>query len=322
MRKRFGAALAVLAVALLATSAPAQAASHRHIILPGTGPGAPGTVHAMTAFTGAGYYYAGGSQTFSGTDYVQGMGANVLVTQPFVPNTPNGGAYDHSLADLVINETTSGVAGNAMEAFIAVEPNVWGDFKPHLGVCAWHNSVANGCYTGGANWVDNGANPVDLGSDLSADVGTAKTLIIKYFNTGCGTASTGWWVQYGSAQVGCFTPAAFGGSTWSTAKFTETDGEYYYNGVNHPGTSNDKPCGDMGNGNFPAVGAGYIASYTLYGASPSTLVPSLFLHADTDTAAYTAAFTSGTTTRSIYYGGPGYKFVSGVATTPGNVGSC
>ena len=38
--------------------------------------------------------------------------------------------------------------------------------------------------------------------------------------------------------------------------------------------------------------------------------------------AYDAAFTSGTTTRSFYYGGAGYKFVSGVATTPGNVGSC
>jgi len=275
-----------------------------------------------TPFNGAGYYYAGGSQTFSGTDYVQGWGGNAYVAKPFIPNTPTGGVYDHAVTDLVVNETTSGIAGNAIEAGIAVNRNVWGDFNPHLFVCAWHNSVDNGCWTGGANWVDNGANAVDVGSDLSADIGTSKAIIIKYFATGCGAASTGWWVQYGTAQVGCFTPTAFGGSTWSTSKFVQAFGEYHYNGVNNPGTSNDKPCGDLGNGTAPGVGAAYISSVTLYGASPGTLTPSLTLFTPTDANAYDAAFTSGTTTRSFYYGGAGYKFVSGVATTPGNVGSC
>jgi hypothetical protein len=174
-------------------------------------------------FNGAGYYYAGGSQTFSGTDYVQGWGGNAYVAKPFVPNTPTGGVYDHAVTDLVVNETTSGIAGNAIEAGIAVNRNVWGDFNPHLFVCAWHNSVDNGCWTNGA---------------------------------------------------------------------------------------------------APGVGAAYISSVTLYGASPGTLTPSLTLFTPTDSSAYDAAFTSGTTTRSFYYGGAGYKFVSGVATTPGNVGSC
>jgi hypothetical protein len=317
----------VVLVSLLALPSVSQAAPHKggRIVNPGHGithraPSAP-----RTPFTGAGYYFAGGTQTFSGTDFVRGIGANVLITQPFVPNTPNGGgAYDHSLADLVVNETTSGVTGNVMEAFVAVEPNVWGDFKPHLGVCAWHNSVTNGCYTGGANWVDNGANPLNIGADLTADIGTTKALIVRYVTTGCGAASTGWWVQYGSAQVGCYTPAAFSNSGFSTAKFVSANGEYYYNGVNNPGTGNDKPCGDMGNGNAGAIGTGaaYLSSFTIYDASPSTLTASLTLTTPTDSNAYTAAFTSGTTTRSIYYGGAGYKFTAGVASTPGNVGSC
>jgi hypothetical protein len=224
---------------------------------------------------------------------------------------------------LIVNETTSGVAGNAMEAFVAVEPNVWGNFNPHLGVCAWHNSVDNGCYTGGTNWIDNPANPLNLGADLSADIGTGKSLIIVYASTGCGTASTGWWVQYAGTYVGCYTPAAFGGSTWSTAKFVQADGEYYYNGVNHPGTSNDKPCGDLGNGLYPGTGAGYIASLSTVNPSPAGLVSSFTLHPDTDSGAYSANWTvPGSTTRSIYIGGAGYKFVSGVATLPGTAGSC
>lgn len=211
MRKKLAAIVAAILIGLTGTaagSAPAQAAPHagRHIVPTGAGGGyAVASKHkasakTLTAFNGAGYYYAGGSQTYGGTDFSRGLGANIFISKPFVPNTPNGsGTYDHSLLDLIVNETTSGVAGNAMEAFVAVEPNVWGNFNPHLGVCAWHNSVDNGCYTGGANWVDN---------------------------------------------------------------------------------------------------------------------------PDTDSGAYSAAFTAVTTTRSIYIGGAGYKFVSGVATAPGNVGSC
>jgi hypothetical protein len=307
--------------------ASAEAVGHAsgHIVPPGAG----GSAHAakakaLTAFNGAGYYYAGGSQTYGGTDFSRGLGANIFISKPFVPNTPNGGGtYDHSLLDLIVNETTSGVAGNAMEAFVAVEPNVWGNFNPHLGVCAWHNSVDNGCYTGGTNWIDNPANPLNLGADLSADIGTGKSLIIVYASTGCGTASTGWWVQYAGTYVGCYTPAAFGGSTWSTAKFVQADGEYYYNGVNHPGTSNDKPCGDLGNGLYPGTGAGYIASLSTVNPSPAGLVSSFTLHPDTDSGAYSANWTvPGSTTRSIYIGGAGYKFVSGVATLPGTAGSC
>lgn len=319
MRKRIGAALAVLAVALVAAAgSPAYATTPKAP----KGFHMPGTKRALTAFNGAGYYYAGGSQTLSGTDTAGGLTANVLVTKPFVPNTPKSGLYDHSLADLAVSATTSGPAGNAIEAFVAVEPNVWGDFNPHLGVCAWTGGVDVGCYTGGTTWVDYAPNATNLGADLTADIGTSKQLEILYASTGCGGRPTGWWVAYGGNWIGCYTDQTFS-TSFTSAKFLQAFSEYEYNGVNNPGTSNDKPCGDMGKGGTPGTGQSYIASLSMLNQSPSTLVTSFTLFTPTDQPAYDANWTvPGSTTRSFYYGGAGYKFTAGVASTPGNVGSC
>jgi hypothetical protein len=273
-----------------------------------------------TPFNGAGYYYAGASQTLSGSDSALGWGGSVLVTKPFVPNVTNSsGVYDHAVADIVISQDTTGIAGNTVEAGIAVNRNVWGDFNPHLFACAWHNSVAYSCWTGGADSVDNGANPISLGSDLSADIGTSKAVQVYWANTACGTSSSGVFVFYAGTWVSCYKQSVFGAG-WTSSKFFQAFGEYHYNGANNPGTSNDKPNGDLGNGNAPGVGAAYISSVTLAFPSPSTLTTSMTLFTPTDSGAYSAAFT-GATTRSIYYGGAGYKFVGGVATLPGNVGS-
>jgi hypothetical protein len=298
---RIGLTLVVL-ISLLALGSPAQA----------------------TPFNGAGFYYAGGSQTFTGTDYVRGLSANVLVTKPFVPNVTSGGVYDHSLIDLVISETTSGVAGNAVEAGIAVNPNVWGDFNPHLFGCAWSASVAYGCWTGGTAFVDNGGYAVNLGSDLTADIGPlAKQLQVYWSNTACGADASGVFITYAGTSVGCFKQSTFSGG-YSTNKFVQAFGEYHYNGANNPGTSDDKPCGDNGNGNTPAgsgSGAAYVGSLSIVNPSPGTLTTSFTKFTSTDSSAYDMVFATGST-RTFYYGGAGYKFVSGVATTPGNIGSC
>jgi hypothetical protein len=280
-----------------------------------------------TPFNGAGFYYAGASQTLTGTDSASGLAANFLITQPYVPTVINNGVYDHSLAELAVSATTSGTAGNTVEVGITESKDAYGDFKPRLFACAWTAGATVGCYTGGSTWVDYASNALNIGGDVSADVGTSKTISVTYASTGCGTRPSGWWVAYGGNWIGCYTDQTWS-TAFTTAKFYQAFGEYYYNGINNPGTSNDKPCGDMGNGLAPAsggspgTGMAYIASLSLQNVSMG-LVTSFTLFTPTDSAAYNANWTvPGSTTRSFYYGGPGYKFVSGVATTPGNTGSC
>lgn len=299
MLKRIGVALAALAVALLATATPAQA-----------------------SFNGSGFYYVGGSQTLSGTDTAGGLGANFLIVKPFVPNVLYGGYYDHSLAELAVHATTSGTAGNTIEAGVAVEPGVFGDFNPHLFACSWSAGVDHGCWTGGTTWVDYGGNSLNIGADVSADIGSAKAIQIIYSASGCGTRPTGWWIAYGGNWVGCYTDQTWG-TAFTSAKFYQAFGEYFYNGANNPGTGNDKPCGDLGKGGTPGAGQAYISSLSLVSPSPSTLTTSFTLFPPSDQPAYDANWTvPGSTTRSFYYGGAGYKFTAGVASTPGNVGSC
>jgi hypothetical protein len=240
---------------------------------------------AQASFNGAGYYYAGASKTMTGTDYVGGVTANVYVANPFVPNTPNGGGvYDHSLVELAVRDS-SGSVNNAIELGIAVERNAFGDFKPRLFGYTWNAGVASNIWNGGPNWVDYAPNPTNLGADLTADVGTSKAMGILYATTGCGSRSTGWWVSYGGAWLGCYTDQAFGAS-FTKGTYLQAFGEYYYNGVNNPGTSNDKPCGDMGNGTAPGTGAAYVASMTIQNPSPATLNTDWALAVPTDSSVY------------------------------------
>jgi hypothetical protein len=274
-----------------------------------------------TPFNGAGYYYVQASQTFTGTDYVGGLSANAYVAKPFVPATVYGGARDHSLIALGISRTTTAL-DDAVEVGIAVAHDQFGDDNPHLYSCAWHaGSPVTGCWTGtGGPWVDDTGNATNLGTDLTADIGTAKQIQVYQSTLDCGLSANGWHVYYNGSHVGCWQPTAFTAG-WSTVKYVQSFGEYAYNGANNSGTSNDKPCGDMGLGGTPGVGQAYVGSLSIVNPSPGTLTTSFSLGAVTDSSAYDIAFASGST-RTFYYGKSGYKFVSGVATTPGNIGSC
>jgi hypothetical protein len=320
MRTKITVFMTVLLTAILGLATPALAGS--------TSPSAPKGMHVFglksprTAFNGAGYYYSGVSATLSGTNNAAGWGGNVLITKPFVQNNPVAGVYDHSLADIVVSKDTTGVSGDTVEAGVAVNRNVWSDFNPHLFVCAWHNGSTNGCWTGGTSWVDNSSNPVNVGSDLSADVGTAKAIQVYWANSGlCGGSTSGVYVIYAGTWVGCYPQSVFSAG-WTSSQFFQAFGEVHYNGSNNAGTSNDKPCTDNGNGN-----AGILANSAAYFGSLSYAFPSpaqspvISVFSDTDTNAYTATLTA-PGSRSVWYGGAGYKFVGGVATTPGNVGSC
>lgn len=296
--KRFVIAAVATLAAVLGAAAPAQA----------------------TPFTGAGSYYAGGSQTMSGTDYSQGLSGKLYVAKPFVEAGAFGGLYSHSLAELAV-ESTSGANPDTIEFGWTVDRNVNGDTNPHLFGYTWKAGVPQ-CYNT-CGFVDNASNPINLGSDISADIGTAKLFQVFWSASACGPAASGWYLYYNGTSVGCYYAPVAVSAGYTTAKFVQAFGEYHYNGVNNSGTSNDKPCGDMGNGTAPGTGAAYISSLSLAFPSPSTLPTSFTLFSPTDSAAYNATWVVPTSPgTSFYYGGAGYKFVSGVATTPGNVGSC
>jgi len=279
-------------------------------------------------FNGSGYYYGSASQTISGdsnsdgiTDYAVGLGANFLVSKPYVPTTSYNSHTDHSLASITVMNTTSWT--EAVEVGWDVDYGQYGDSEPHLFACAFTggNISGNNCYSGGTNYHDNGSNSTNLGAALTSDIGTAKAISVYYSAGSCGAASSGWFIYYNSVNVGCYDPSAFAAG-FDKGRFFGAQGEYWYNGGNNPGTSNDKPCGDSGNGTVPGAGAAYIASLSLVSPAPSTIATSFTLGTPTDTAVVNTAWTSGSTTRSFYFGERGYKFVGGVATTPGNAGSC
>lgn len=279
---------------------------------------------AHAGFNGSGYYYGSASQTLSGGNTAGGLGATFLISKPYVPTTVYNGHRDHSLASITVMDST-GALDNAVEVGWAVAYDVYGDSEPHFFACAFQNGNISGsgtnCYTGGNNWHDNGSNSLNVGAALTSDIGTPKAISAYYSAGSCGTFSAGWFVYYNSVNVGCFDPNAFDAG-FDHGIFFGAQGEYWYNGANNPGTSNDKPCGDSGNATVPGAGAAYIASLSLVNTAPGPITTSFTLGTPTDTGVVNTAWTSGTTTRSFYFGERGYKFVSGVATLPGNAGSC
>jgi hypothetical protein len=281
---------------------------------------------AQAAFNGAGYYYAGGRMVITSdlnadgiTDYTHGLGATFLITKPYVSTTLFGGVHDHSLIQISLEDSTQ---QNTIEMGVVVSPDAYGDYAPHLFTCARNAGVYNNCYNQGAsspNWFDNTSNPIGLGSDLTADIGTAKILQVFWSTGTCGLSANGWFAYYNGSNIGCFDPHAVA-TGWTQVRVMQAFGEVAYTGGNNPGTSNDKPNTDMGTGGAPGVGGSYISSLTTVGATPSTLTTAFPLFTSTDSGAYTSA-AIGSQQRSFYISGAGYKFVGGVATLPGNTGS-
>jgi hypothetical protein len=282
---------------------------------------------AQAAFTGAGYYYAGGRMVITSdlnadgiTDYTRGLGANFLVTKPYVSTQAFGGVHDHALAEISLEDSTQ---QNSIEMGIAVEPDAYGDYNPHLFTCAKKSGVYTNCYNSGAsspNWFDNTGNSVNLGSDLTADIGTAKTLQVFWATGTCGLSANGWFFYYNGSNIGCLDPHAVA-TGWTEVRVMQAFGEVAYNGGNNSGTAADKPCTDMGTGGAPGVNQSYISSLTTVTPTPATITTAFPLFTSTDANAYTSAVI-GTQQRSFYYSGAGYKFSGGVASTPGNTGSC
>lgn len=283
---------------------------------------------APTPFTGPGYYHAGAQQVLTGTDYTGGVSSKMYIAKPFIPSGQCVSGGDHSLMELAIRDA----AGNVVEVGWAEEPSAFGDCKPRLFASTWKGNGSgggtwNGCYDGHTTtcyFVDNNANPIDLGSDLTATAnlcnGTSlscvKTFQAYWSATSCGPAASGVFITYDLVSVGCFySPAFYNNIIPSSFTILQGFGEYYYAGAT-------KPCGDMGNGVSASTALGntgpaYIGPVSLANPSPSTLTASFTAVTPTDSAAYNVGTVLGGKTYAT--SGAGYTSSGG---TPGNAGNC
>lgn len=292
------------------------------------------SVAPPSPFTGPGYYYADAQEVLTGGNTVAGIQANVEVDQPMV-EVPVGIKYSHSLFELALRDA----AGNSIEVGWANEGAAFGDTKPRLFSCAWVlGAVAKGCYDGvetGSTWLDNSAAGVpNLGADLTSVATAAFPNNAKQFKVQrqtsslCGIAGAGWIVSYNSQDIGCWPITLWThnmpATTFNTATVTDAFGEYYYGGENNAGTSNDVPCGDMGKALYgsqfnglpiDATDPSWVGSIT-YLSKSGTFSENLSLFS-TDANAYDVASVGSTGNRTVTWGGAGYKFVSGVKTSPG-----
>jgi len=253
----------------------------------------------------------------------------MYVAKPFIPSGSCVSGGGHSPMELSIRDA----AGNVVEVGVAAEPSAFGDCKPRLFASTWKGNGSgggtwNGCYdghTGGCWFIDNSANPINLGADLTTTAnlcnGTSlscvKVFQAFYSTTNCGFAASGIFVFYDGVSVGCFySPAFYNNITPSHWTIFQGFGEYYYSGPN-------KPIGDIGNGISPTVALGvagpsYIGPVSLGNPVPSTLVTSFTAQPSTDGPAYDVGTLLGGKTFAT--SGAGYRWNGSAYVTPGDVG--
>jgi hypothetical protein len=300
---------------------------------------------AMATPPGPGHRYAGVYQSFTGTDYIRGLAANIWVAKPFV------GANDQfSLMELAVQDAN----GSAVEVGWAANPAVFGDSKPRLFSCVWDGDTGltmTGCWNGsGVNtgWFDNSSNATDLGSDLTTIAngcdGVSTLACVKRFQVkwvsgigACSFVANGWEIDFDNQKVGCWM-----GNKWSQVghtSMTNANAALAYAEDSYTGTG--QPTTDLGNGQYgdaavlSATGPAYIGSLALVSPNPSTMTANFAINpGGQDTAAYRVGIPSngnGTITAcspdgihsvcTFGIGGPGYKWNGTAWVTPGDIGS-
>jgi Neprosin len=227
-----------------------------------------GLLIATPAHAALTYFYAG----FKMTATTNGVAGNATIANP----TVTSGDF-HSLAEFAVSTTNQ---QQALEVGWTVDNGTFGDNLTHLFVGRWVNGVFGGYNAGG--WVDNGANPVNAGAALTADVGLSKAFGILH-------SGTNWWLYYNNVAIGSYPDSLWSG-TFTTGSLNQAFGEVAANVAS--------PTTKMGNGDCPTATLG--ARFTsLTNQGGPTFSGTAFA---TDTTKYNYFSLS---TRSLAYGGDG-----------------
>lgn len=259
------------------------------------------------------YFYVGGRHNNSNT----GAYASITINNAFLDSEAPAGGGTHAMTEIVVQSTTTAATSNIVEVGVTQDLGVnGGSYHPYPFVSFWKTvsgvstfQCYNGCgyvaYTGA------GASTVQAGvTDLSASVGTAATIGVRYVSTG----TTGWWFDWNGAPMGYIPTSVFAGSGGFTSGATaQWFGEVASNW--------NEPCSDMGDGRYGAAftspwayasDPAYVASASFNGGTPTV---SMSNYSDAPHG-YDQTVASG---RTFYFGGGG---ATSAGNYPGNVGSC
>jgi hypothetical protein len=291
---------------------------------------------SVTTCTGACYEYAGLDQpdttaaTYTGVSWFQ------WISQPYICRTSNSCAQaqsSHTLAEMSINNEPAGTSStpNTVELGWNVDPGLYGDLKVHLFTFAWVDGQGL-CYNG-CGYVDNTANAVNAGSDISADVtslpGGALIAMTMQHDSSCGGSGTaGWCITYKGSVVGWWPDTVWTSPTCTGCTPTSFPSIGYLNSFGEVATSATRAetCTDMGEGILSSsTSATRASSITLLGATNAWAnvnnVGNVGAVDPTPDKYTTTGLTTGgaTTINGARYGGPGWNSVS---SGPGYTGSC
>jgi hypothetical protein len=228
-----------------------------------------GSAQAAQCWYGACFSYVTGRQ-FTNT-----TGASVVMEQAAPSGVPADG---HSLQELSLQTSGGTTVSDTIEIGWTVDPEVNGDYQPHLFVFHWINGKPT-CY--------NGCGFVQVSSTVRAGMalkpGTTGAFALRYY-------AGNWWASYNGVYFGYFP-----GSEWSGA-FTSAQVVSAFGEV---AADSAPSCTQMGDGIFGSQrGASSISDYQLYGSSDR---PALTVTA-TDPGSYNFGAVTGT---SFTLGGPG-----------------
>jgi len=242
------------------------------------------------------YFYAGAHQTWT-TPTETSVAANITIQNPAV-----GTGDFHSIAEVAVQDTSTGTVSNAVEVGWGVNPDKYGstDTKTRLLAYHWVNGVQGGyvtsttlngfimCTTAGGC---SNASSVHPGDDITADTGTVQAFSIQYLSTG---PSVGWWLSYKGLWLGYFPSSLWTSPTFTAIKQVQGFGEVAANGTS--------PCTRMGDGVLKTASpSGSKVGPFAYGSGTA---PNMSLISATNSADYNAVMAVGST-RTVYYGGKG-----------------
>jgi hypothetical protein len=226
MLKRFAVALAALLLPLAGLASPAQASVNPT------------------------YYYAGGQDT-------PAAAKTTFAGNMYIANPPTVDTNDQSLMEMVVQASGAGYSPQYRQGIVGAG---WRKYNGSVTLFAerFRNNAWGGSFVGsGDGWVDNGGNPVNLGSTLATGVSKSFQWV---YGGNCSGGNAGWFLYYDTVWVGCYPVTIW--STGTSPTFTFSSGQFFqvYGEVYDDDTTVN-PCTDMGTG-ILATGSGTRANVT------------------------------------------------------------
>ncbi|PYC79498.1 DUF239 domain-containing protein [Streptomyces tateyamensis] len=201
------------------------------ILLPAT------SAQAAQCWYGACFSYVTGRQQTTAT----GAAVTMQVADP-----ANVAADGHSLQELALQSAGGTASGNTVEIGWTVDPQVNGDYRPHLFVFHWINGQ-----------------PTDYNTGFVQTSGTARPgmaltpgspVRLAWWNS-----NGNWWAYLNGSPIGYFPGSDWNGA-FGTAQIISAFGEVAADG--------QTSCTQMGDGTFGSrSGSSWISGYQLYGSA-------------------------------------------------------